>query len=272
MPPIRARSLREADAAGRSARDRLGHDRARWCDLHRLAGRRDGAGHLHGLAAVLADELDADWSKVTIAYPPVWDEKSYGNPQFGGSIQTSASMATRGYFKPMRIAGAQARRVLLDAVAARWNVPVGELSTEPSVVVHKASNRRIGYGEIAGFARVPAELPKIDDKDLKPNGELPLHRQGCAAHRGAAQGHRRRQVRHGCARCPVWSMRRCCMCPIRAARRRRVDDAAARQVPGITDVVRLPDGVGVIGTTVEATQAAKNLLKVTWSNAPAGDL
>ena len=49
-----------------------------------------------------------------------------------------------------------------------------------------------------------------------------------------------------------------------------VDDAAARRVPGITDVVRLPDGVGVIGTSVEATQAARNLLKVTWSDAPAG--
>ena len=69
-----------------------------------------------------------------------------------------------GYFKPLRLAGAQARRVLLDAVAAKWNVPVGELSTEPSVVVHKASGRRIGYGEIAAFAKAPAELPKIEER------------------------------------------------------------------------------------------------------------
>ena len=62
----------------------------------------------------------------------------------------------------MRVAGAQARRVLIDAVAAKWGVPAAELSTEPSVVVHKASNRRISYGEIAAFAKAPAELPKID--------------------------------------------------------------------------------------------------------------
>src|SRR5262245_55905757 len=87
-----------------------------------------GQGTFTALAAVLADELDADWAKVTIVHPPVWDEKTYGNPQFFNFLHTVASMATRGYFKPMRIAGAPARRLLLDAVAARWNVPVGELS------------------------------------------------------------------------------------------------------------------------------------------------
>ena len=58
--------------------------------------------------------------------------------------------------------------MLIDAVAAKWNVPAMELSTEPSVVVHKASGRRIGYGEIAVFAKAPTELPKIGEKDLKP--------------------------------------------------------------------------------------------------------
>src|SRR5262245_20337409 len=126
-----------------------------------------GQGTFTALAAVLADELDADWAKVTIVHPPAWDEKTYGNPQFFNFLHTVASMATRGYFQPMRIAGAQARRVLLDAVAVRWGVPVGELSTEPSVLAPKASGRRISYGEIASFAKAPAELPKIEDKELK---------------------------------------------------------------------------------------------------------
>ena len=115
------------------------------------------------------------------------------------AFQTSASASVHGYFKALRIAGAQARRVLLDAAAAKWNVPVGELSTEPSVVVHKASNRRISYGEIAAFAKAPAEMPKIEEKDLKPTAELPSDRQGHAARRGAAQGHRRGEIRDGCA-------------------------------------------------------------------------
>ena len=153
----------------------------------------------------------------------------------------------------------------------KWNVPVGELSTEPSVVVHKASGRRISYGEIAAFAKAPAELPKIEDKDLKPAAnfryigkdvprvEVPLKVTGTA------------QIRRWMCRCPAWSTPRCCSRPIPAARRDHVDDAAARKVPGITDIVKLPDGVGVIGTTVEATQAGKNLLKVTWTNAPAAN-
>ena len=107
-----------------------------------------GQGTFTTLPAVLADELDADWAKVKPVYPPEWNEKKYGNPGWNGNFNTTASLATRGYFTPMRIAGAQARRVLLDAVAAKWNVPVGELTTEPSVVVHKASNRRMSYGEI----------------------------------------------------------------------------------------------------------------------------
>ena len=127
-----------------------------------------GQGTFTTLPAVFADELDADWAKVKPVFPPEWTEKKYGNPGYDNyAFQTSASFATRGYFKAMRIAGAQARRVLIDAVAAKWGVPAAELSTEPSVVVHKASNRRISYGEIAAFAKAPAELPKIEDKDLK---------------------------------------------------------------------------------------------------------
>ncbi len=227
-----------------------------------------GQGTFTALAAVLADELDADWSQVKITPPPVWDEDLYGNPQFQKKIHTVASMATRGYFQPMRIAGAQARRVLLDAVAAQWGVPVGELLTEPGIVVHEATNRRISYGEIASFATVPAELPNIEDSDLKlaarfryigtdvPRTELPLKINGAAKYGMDAQvpGMVYAAVLHA---------------PYQGGAPYIVDDAAARQVPGIIDVVRTPDSVAVIGNTVEDTQRAKNLLDVTWSNAPA---
>src|SRR3954465_10099802 len=127
-----------------------------------------GQGSFTTLPLIIAEELDADWSRAKPILPPAWDDKTYGNPAYGGTFQTSASASVNGYFKALRIAGAQARRVLLDAAAAKWNVPVGELVTEPSGVVHKASGRRISYGEIATFATLPAELPKIEEKDLKP--------------------------------------------------------------------------------------------------------
>jgi isoquinoline 1-oxidoreductase subunit beta len=229
-----------------------------------------GQGTFTALAAVLADELDADWSQVRIAYPPVWDEKTYGNPEFFYFLHTVASMATRGYFKPMRIAGAQARRVLLDAAAVRWGVPVGELSTEPSMVLHKASGRRMSYGEIASFTTAPAELPKIEERNLKsasafryigkdlPRVDIPDKVKGA--------------TRYGIdVEVPGMLYAAVLHVPYTGGAPATVDDAAARAVAGISEVVRLPEGVAVVGTSVEATQAAKNLLKVTWTEAPAAD-
>src|SRR5262245_63756861 len=91
-----------------------------------------GQGSFTALPLILAEELDADWSKVRPILPPAWEEKKYGNPAYNGAFQTSASASVHGYFKGLRVAGAQARRVLLDAVAAKWNVPASELTTEPS--------------------------------------------------------------------------------------------------------------------------------------------
>ena len=158
-----------------------------------------------------------------------WDDKKLR--QSGIRLQFPAprpASPARGYFKPMRIAGAQARRVLLDAVAAKWSVPVGELSTEPSVVVHKASGRRIGYGEIAAFAKAPAELPKIEDRDLKAAGAASAtSARTCRASRCRSRSPAPPNTASTC-RCRAWSTPRCCNRPIRAARRETVDDAARR--------------------------------------------
>jgi isoquinoline 1-oxidoreductase beta subunit len=226
-----------------------------------------GQGSFTTLPLIMAEELDADWSKVKPILPPVWDDKAYGNPAYGGTFQTSASASVHGYFKALRIAGAQARRVLLDAVAAKWNVPVSELSTEPSVVVHKASNRRMTYGEIASFAKAPTELPKIDEKDLKPTAsfrligkdvpraELPTKVTGAAKYAQDVQ-------------VPGMVYAAVLQSPYFGGAPQTVDDSAARRIAGITDVVKLPDGVAVIGASVEATQAAKARLLVTWGDAP----
>jgi len=227
-----------------------------------------GQGTFTTLPAVLADELDADWAKVHPVAPPEWSEAKYGNPQWNGLFNTTASLATRGYFKPMRIAGAQARRVLIDAVAAKWNVPAAELATEPSVVLHRASGRRIGYGEIAAFAKAPRELPRIEDKDLKrPESfryigkdvrrvELPSKVDGSAIY-GID------------VRLPGMLHAAVLQAPYNGGAPATIDDAPARAVPGVIDVVRLPAGVAVVGNSVAATQAAKLRLKVTWTDAPA---
>jgi isoquinoline 1-oxidoreductase beta subunit len=227
-----------------------------------------GQGSFTALPAIVAEELDADWTKVRPILPPQWEEKKYGNPAYDGAFQTTASSSVKGYFKGLRLAGAQARRVLIDAAAARWNVPAAELTTEPSVVVHKASGRRLSYGEIAAFAKAPAELPKIEEKDLKspsnfrligkdvPRVDVPSKVTGAAKYAIDVQ-------------IPDMVYAAVLQPPYPGGTPQAVDDAAARKVPGITDIVMLPEGVGVVGTGVEATQAAKRLLKVTWSNVEA---
>src|SRR5262249_1309693 len=124
-----------------------------------------GQGSMTGMPVVVAEEFDADWSKVKAVPPP--SNPAYGNLGLGGAQIIAASRARRSCFMPLRLAGAQARRVLLDAVAAEWNVPVDELTTEPSVVVHQRSGRRISYGDVTKFAKLPAELPKMTPADLK---------------------------------------------------------------------------------------------------------
>ena len=125
-----------------------------------------GQGTMTALPVIIAEELDADWNKVRVVPAPL-DAKKYGNPYYGNSLAYASSMTVSAYFKPLRLVGAQARRVLMQAAADKWNVPLAELATEPSVIVHKASGRRMSYGEVAGFARAPETLPEIADADLK---------------------------------------------------------------------------------------------------------
>src|SRR5215510_12315580 len=134
-----------------------------------------GQGVLTSLPLILAEELDADWSKVKADFAPV-NPKIYGNPHelFKGAQITAASVSVPGYYMPLRIAGAQARRVLIDNVARQWNVPVEELTTDKGFVVHAQSGRRISYGDVAKFASVPAELPNITAADLKKPAQFKL--------------------------------------------------------------------------------------------------
>src|SRR3984893_6902777 len=223
-----------------------------------------GNGSLTSLPLILAEELDADWSKVVIVPAPPID-KSYGNPSLWGVMLTAHSLAVSGYFTPLRTFGAQVRAVLLDNVAKRWNVPLAELGTEPSVVVHAKSARRIGYGEIVAFAEIPAVAPEIKPEALKKVSdfrligqdvmrvELPTKVNGSAKY--AIDVQVPEMIYGAILRSPV-----CGGAPD------KVDDAAAKAIAGVIDVVRLPYGVGVIAKTPWAAFDAKSTLEsgVTW--------
>src|ERR1041384_6204699 len=111
-----------------------------------------GQGVMTALPLILAEELDADWSKVKCEFAP-GNPEVYGgaHKMFPGAQVTLASVSVPAYYTPLRTAGAQARKVLVDAVAAEWKVPASELTTDKSTVIHAKSKRRISYGEVVKF-------------------------------------------------------------------------------------------------------------------------
>jgi isoquinoline 1-oxidoreductase subunit beta len=224
-----------------------------------------GQGVLTALPLILAEELDADWSKVKCEFAP-GNPKLYGgaHKMFPGAQVTLASVSVPSYYMPLRTAGAQARRVLLDNVAQHWNVPVAELTTEQSTVVHQKSNRRISYGDVVKFATVPAELPKIAPTDLKQPGQFRLIG--------------RRDIRrvdvpskvNGTAKfgidvqIPGMVYASVLQSPMDGAKAESVNTDEVMKIKGVTKVIPLPFGVAVIGDTVEATRAARFALNVKW--------
>jgi len=125
-----------------------------------------GQGSQTAIPLIIAEEMDADWSRVVIV-PAAPDDKIYGNPGFRGLMYTAGSATVTGYWDVARTFGAQVRRVVMENAARKWDVPLAELSTEPSTVVHAKTGRRLSYGEIAAFAQVPAAAPTIRLEELK---------------------------------------------------------------------------------------------------------
>ena len=229
-----------------------------------------GQGVLTSLPLILAEELDADWSKVKCDFAPA-NQKVYGNPHelFQGAQITAASVSVPGYFMPLRIAGAQARRVLIDAVAAEWKVPAQELTTEKGSVVHQKSSRRISYGDVVKFATVPAELPKIAEADLKKPAQFTL-----VGRKDIGRVDVPSKV-NGTAKygidvfVPGMIYASVLEAPLDGAKVEVLNKDDVAKMKDVTGVIPLPFGVAVLGTTVEATRAGRNALKVKWDTSGA---
>ncbi|MGH9805875.1 MAG: molybdopterin cofactor-binding domain-containing protein [Terriglobia bacterium] len=225
-----------------------------------------GQGSMTSLPLVLAEELDADWSKVRIVPAPVID-KIYGNPAYFHMMYTAGSNAVHVYFTPMRIFGAQARRVLLDNAAKKFAVPVEELATEPGVVVHAKSGRRLGYGEIAAFAEIPEKAPEINKEQLKKPSdfrligkdvmrvELPTKINGSAQYSIDVQ-------------LPGMLYGAVVRAPVEGAAPAAFDKGKVGAIAGVIKTVTLPYGIGVVAETPWAAFAARDIIADTasWTN------
>lgn len=227
-----------------------------------------GQGTTTALPLILAEELDADWSKVKAEYAPP-NPKVYGNPHplLNGGQATLASVTVAGYFTPLRLLGAQARQVLVDAVANKWSVPASELTTDKGQVMHAKSNQRISYGEVAKFATVPAELPKLSANDLKKPEQFKLIGRADLG-RTDVKSKTNGTAQFGIdVTVPDMVYATILEAPVEGAKAENINTEEAMAIPGITRVIPLPFGVAVIGNSVQATRLARNVLKqkVTWN-------
>lgn len=226
-----------------------------------------GQGVMTGLPLIVAEELDADWSRVKVEQSPI--AAAYHHPIFKAQYVV-ASISTLGYWTPLRVAGAQARRALVAAAAANWNVPVAECVTEPSVVIHKPSGRKMGYGEIAALGATPAGLPPIDPaKDLKPASQYRLVGKGVP--RVDVPAKTNGSARYGIdARVPGMAYATLVRGPVRGSMPASSNADAVKKMPGIVNVVTLDHGVAVVGETFDSVRKARRKLQVSWRGGESG--
>src|SRR5256886_1748531 len=222
-----------------------------------------GQGVMTAMPLLIAEEMDLDWGRVRVEQAP-YNPKLFGNPLFGGNMLAGASRTTRGYYEVMRLAGMQARQIMMQSAALKWDVPAGELGTEPNAVVHKASGRKLSYGEIAEFATVPASPPQFTREQLKRRSEFRLI--GKDIPRSEVQDKVSGQARYGIdVRMLGMLYGAVLRAPVNGEAPLSVEDSEARKVEGVRQIVRMPYGVGVVADTYPAALKAKKALKCEWT-------
>jgi len=217
-----------------------------------------GQGAYTGLATIVAEELDADWQRIRLESAPA-DASRYANLVFGMQ-GTGGSSSMANSWVQLREAGAKARAMLVGAAAKQWHVAASELRVEKGVVLHPASGRRASFGSLVHAARsmpVPDRVQLKDPRDFSlighevPRVDVPAKCDGTARFTldvtmpGMLVALLKRPPRFG-------------------ATVQRVDDAAARAVPGVVRVVQVPRGVAVIATGFWAAKRGRDALVVTW--------
>ena len=215
-----------------------------------------GQGTVTSLSQILADELDCDWDCVRTEFAPV-DPSCYGPMQ---GVFGSTSIRTQ--WIPLRKAGAAARQMLVQAAAQKWNVDVAQVRTEQGFLL--ANGQRISYGSVAEDAArlaVPANIRLKDTKDFKligtPAKRLDTRDKICGVTRFGIDAEVPGMLYATLARCPVFG-----------GKVAGYDAGKAKAVPGVRDVVRVSNGVAVVGDNTWAAMQGRKALNITWDEGP----
>lgn len=216
-----------------------------------------GQGTYTGLATLVAEELDADWSQVSVEAAPV-------NPDLYGYQGTGGSYAIAGSFQPLREAGATARQMLLAAAAQRWQVTPDSLDIEAGVIYHRPSQRQTTFGAVAELAAgqpVPTEVTLKDSKDFRLMGHN-IARKDTGKTDGTAIYTQDIQL-------PDMLTAVVAHAPRFGARVAAVDSSLALAVPGVVAVLPFEHSVAVLAPTFWQARQGREQLKIDWDESEA---
>jgi isoquinoline 1-oxidoreductase subunit beta len=219
-----------------------------------------GQGVYTSIAQILADELDVDFRRVVVeAAPP--NDALYTNAALGFQV-TGGSTSIRVFWMPMRKAGASARAMLVEAAATTWRVDPGSCRTANSEVIHEPSGRRVPYGALLDRAArmTPPKNPTLKvRKDFKLIG-TPAHRLDSPAKVNGRAIFGIDAMPRGVKFATLRAS------PVFGGKVARVDEAGARQVPGVRQVVVLDDLVAVVGDHMWAAKKGLDALQIKWDD------
>src|SRR5215510_8454323 len=229
----------------------------------RIARSEMGQGTLTGLAQMVAEELECDWSKVKTEYPT--PGQSVKRKRAWGDFSTGGSRGIRDSNQYVREGGAAARIMLIQAAATQWNVPVTECSAANSVITHKPSGRTITYGKVAEAAAklTPPEKPALKDpKEWKLIGKSVARLDTMDKLNGA-------YVYGADLKLPGMLNAAIKDCPVFGGKVKSYEAAKVASMPGVKQVVQVGDSaVAVVADTWWQAKTALDALPIVWDEGP----
>ncbi len=222
-----------------------------------------GQGTYTSIPMLIAEELEVELKQVQLEHAPP-NEKLYGNPLLGGIQATGNSNAIRAAWQPLRQAGATARTMLVSAAAKRWNVDPASCRAQSGEVRHTPTGRTIKYGALAAEAArvpVPENVVLKRPEDFKLIGTPAKRLDVPAKVNGAAV--------YGIDVRPTGvKIATLAQSPVFGGRVKSVDDAAAKAVKGVRQIVRLDDAVAVVADHMGAAKKGLVALTIEWDDGP----
>jgi isoquinoline 1-oxidoreductase beta subunit len=229
-----------------------------------------GQGVRTGMPLIVADELEADWARVKIV-------QAHGDEARFGNQDTDGSRSTRHFLQPMRECGAAARMMLEGAAAKRWGVPASEVEAKNHEVIHKASGKKLGYGELAAEAGA-MPVPAAGTIRLKQPAQFRYIGKGAPIVDGFdistgravyGQDVRLEGMKYAVIARP----------PVLGGKVKSLDASAALKVPGVEKIVQLEGapppvkflpmgGVAVVARNTWAAMKGREALKIEWDDGP----